>query len=235
MRYQGGKSRIAKNIAGIINSYAGAGGRTPFVSLFCGSCAVESKIRGFSPVICNDKHAYLISLLRGVQAGYDLPDYISEELYRYLRDNKDLDPVLAGFAGFGCSFGGKWFAGYARTSAGTNFAAQSKKSLLKDMAALQGAWFTNVDYRNLSIPQGAVIYADPPYDGTTGYQHEHFDSAEFWQYARLLAQTGHLIFISEETAPRDFVSVWQKPFTRTLDVNKDNQFRATENLFVYGG
>ena len=156
-------------------------------------------------------------------------------LYRYLRDNKDLDPVLAGFAGFGCSFGGKWFAGYARTSAGTNFAAQSKKSLLKDMAALQSAWFTNVDYRKLSIPQGAVIYADPPYDGTTGYQHEHFDSAEFWQYARLLAQTGHLIFISEETAPRDFVSVWQKPFTRTLDVNKDNQFRATENLFVYGG
>lgn len=33
MRYQGGKSRIAKNIAGIINSYAGAGGANALCQL----------------------------------------------------------------------------------------------------------------------------------------------------------------------------------------------------------
>lgn len=41
------------------------------------------------------------------------------------------------------------------------------------------------------------------------------------------------MFISEQIAPEDFVSIWQKPFTRTLDVNKDNQFKVTEKLFVH--
>ena len=47
-------------------------------------------------------------MLRGVQAGYELPETITEEQYQAIRANKDADPVLAGFVGFGCSFGGKW-------------------------------------------------------------------------------------------------------------------------------
>ena len=53
--------------------------------------------------------------------------------YDYIRTHKDEDHVLTGFVGFGCSFGGKWFGGYARNAGGTNYAAQSKRSLLKDM------------------------------------------------------------------------------------------------------
>lgn len=41
------------------------------------------------------------------------------------------------------------------------------------------------------------------------------------------------MFISEQTAPEDFISIWEKPFTRTLDVNKSNQFQVTEKLFVH--
>ncbi len=33
----------------------------------------------------------------------------------------------------------------------------------------------------------------------------------------------------------DFVSVREKPFTRTLDRDKNNQFRVSEKLFTYGG
>lgn len=44
MRYQGGKSRISAQIARLISARGGA----CFVSLFCGSCAVESKVQGFS-------------------------------------------------------------------------------------------------------------------------------------------------------------------------------------------
>ena len=70
MRYQGGKSRISAQIARLISARGGA----CFVSLFCGSCAVESKVQGFSRKILNDKHAYLIAMLRGVQNGYELPE-----------------------------------------------------------------------------------------------------------------------------------------------------------------
>ena len=31
----------------------------------------------------------------------------------------------------------------------------------------------------------------------------------------------------------DFECIWEKPLTRTLDRNKDNQFKVTEKLFTY--
>ena len=183
-------------------------------------------------MILNDKHKYLIALLQGVQAGYELPEYISEEQYRYIKFHKDEDRVLSGFVGFGCSFGGKWFGGYARNKTGTNYAAQSKRSLLKDMVSLKDAAFICSDYREVKLPDKCVIYADPPYNNTTGYNNEKFNSDEFWEYARETSKE-HLMFISEQNAPNDFIAIWEKPFTRTLDVNKDNQFKITEKLFIH--
>lgn len=230
MRYQGGKSRIAKQIAQIITSTIGE--NPTFVSLFCGTCSIESKVEGFSKKILNDKHEYLIEMLKGVQNGYELPDDISEEEYKYIREHKDDDKVLSGFVGFGCSFGGKWFGGYARNKTETNYAAQSKKSLLKDMTTLGDAEFICKDYHDVELPDKCVIYADPPYNNTTGYNKEKFNSNEFWNYARKISED-HIMLISEQTAPDDFVAVWSKPFTRTLNVNKEKQFKVTEKLFVH--
>ena len=228
MRYQGGKSRIAMEIATVINQSIN---QSVFVSLFCGACSIESKIKA-ETIICNDKHEYLIEMLKGVQQGYELPDNISEEDYKLIRGDKDKDKCLTGFIGFGCSFGGKWFGGYARDKANTNYAAQSKKSLLKDIAYLKEAKFICKDYRDVEIPEGAIIYADPPYDNTTGYGNEKFSSKEFWEYMRYLSKN-HMVFISEQCAPNDFIYIWEKPFTRTLDVNKDNQFQVTEKLYIH--
>lgn len=250
MQYQGGKSRISKPISEVIievsrrqieNSNTNSrndngisrncrGGRT-FLSLFCGSCAVECKITGFSKMILNDNHKYLIALYNGLQNGYQLPDDISETEYQYVRNHKEDDEVLTGFVGFGCSFGGKWFGGYGR-SKGRSHAQESKKALLRDMKILQNAKFICKDYRDVALPDNCVIYADPPYNNTTGYGNKKFDSNAFWEYAREVSKT-HLMFISEQTAPNDFVSIWEKPFTRTLDVNKNNQFKVTEKLFIH--
>ena len=253
MQYLGGKSRISKQISEVINEiprWKVKNSETVskydnehqfsereresncFVSLFCGSCSVESKVEGFSRKILNDKHEYLIELLNGVKNGYDLPEQISEEEYKYIREHKDEDKVLSGFVGFGCSFGGKWFGGYARNKTGTNYALQSKKSLLKDMNNLMDAEFICKDYRDVELPRDCIVYADPPYDNTTGYGKEKFNSEEFWEYMREISKE-HVVFISEQTAPDDFVSIWEKSFTRTLDVNKNNQFKVTEKLFVH--
>lgn len=169
-------------------------------------------MQGFSRKILNDRHEYLIAMLQGVQQGYNLPEHITPEQYRYIRENKDADPVLAGFVGFGCSFGGKWFGGYARNKTGTNYAEQSKRSLLKDMATLQDAQFVCGDYRRLCIPQNSVIYADPPYNNTTGCAGDRFDTTEFWIAMRLLADLGHTVFVSEQEAPPDIQCIWEKPF-----------------------
>lgn len=203
-----------------------------FVSLFCGTCSVESKITGFNHMVLNDKHKYLIDMLNGVKNGYQLPEYISEDEYKYIREHKDEDPVLTGFVGIACSFGGKWFGGYARNNVGRNYAAEGKRSLHKDMSTLMDAKFVCQDYRDVYLPDNCVVYADPPYNGTTGYVKEKFDSDIFWEYAREISKN-HLVFVSEQSAPSDFISIWDKPLKRTLDVNKENQFVVTEHLYVH--
>ena len=100
------------------------------------------------------------------------------------------------------------------------------------MATLTDAESTCSDYREVALPKDCVIYADPPYNNTTGYGKEKFNSEEFWEYARNTSKE-HLMFISEQNAPDDFVSIWERPFTRTLDVNKQNQFKVTEKLFLH--
>ena len=182
--------------------------------------------------ILTTKHKYLIELFKGVQNGYELPESITEEQYKYIREHKDENKILTGFVGFGCSFGGKWFGGYARNKTNTNYALQSKKSLLKDMDNLMTAQFTCQDYRDVIIPNNSIVYADPPYNNTTGYGKDKFNSDEFWEYMRVISKNNK-VFISEQTAPDDFKCIWEKEFTRTLDVNKDNQFKVTEKLFTY--
>lgn len=185
--------------------------------------------------ILNDKHKYLIELLKAVQNGYEIPETITEEQYKYIRENKDENTALSGFVGFGCSFGGKWFGGYARNKTETNYAFQSKKSLMKDMVNLMDAEFLCMDYKDVPIPDGSVVYADPPYANTTDYGTKlKFDSDEFWEYMRKISKI-NTVFISEETAPDDFECVWSKEFTRTLDVNKGNQPKKVEKLFQYKG
>lgn len=129
-------------------------------------------------------------------------------------------------------FGGKWFGGYARNNTNTNYALQSKRSVMKDMPNLINAEFTCLDYKDVEIPKGSVVYADPPYANTTTYQGQKFDTNEFWDYMRQISKDNK-VFISEQNAPDDFECIWEKPFTRTLDRNKNNQFKVTEKLFIY--
>lgn len=227
MTYQGGKSRIANDLSQIIT------GGTTFVSLFCGGCAVEEKITGFDRMILNDQHPYLIALWKGLQSGYVLPESMTREEYAYIREHKDEDPVLTGFAGFGCSFGGKWFGGFARNTKKDCYCVQSRNSLARAMKTLEKAEFLCRDYRLVPIPPTSTIYADPPYKGTTGYNKREFRSDFFWSYMRILARNGHKVFISEMEAPEDFSCIWQKEFTRTL--NKNQPMVVTEKLFTYGG
>jgi DNA adenine methylase len=140
--------------------------------------------------------------------------------------------VLTGFIGFGCSYSGKWFGGYAHNKTGRNYAREAKESLLRDMSTLMDAEILCKDYREVELPEGCVIYADPPYNNTTGYNNEKFDSEAFWDYARRTSQD-HLMFISEQVAPDDFIPIWERQVTRTVDINKQNYFKATEKLFIH--
>lgn len=171
-------------------------------------------------------------MFKALQKGYSLPDVITEDDYHYIKNHKDENPALTGFVGFACSFGGKWFGGYARDAKQSNYALRGKNSLTAKMNTLMNAEFICRDYRDVELPEGCIVYCDPPYENTTKYANGDFDTAQFWEYIREKSQN-HLIYISELKAPEDFVCIWQKDIRRTLDVNKENQFKASEKLFVH--
>lgn len=234
MQYMGGKQLISTRISEVINHEISRirGGAT-FVSLFCGACSIESKIKADTKIL-NDKHEYLIEMFKALQNGYELPDEITKEQYEYIKNNLDEDKALSGFVGFACSFGGKWFGGYARDDKrGRNYTQTGKRGLIKKMAGLQNATFISMDYKEVIIPNGSVVYADPPYANTTAYGSKFkIDYDDFWDYMREISKN-NIVFISEEHAPDDFECVWQKEVVRTLDKNLQNRPKKIEKLFKY--
>lgn len=227
MQYFGGKTKIAKEVVKFLESKREIG--QPYLEPFVGGGIVCSKMSGKRTA--NDFNEYLIEMYKGVQNGYELPDYISEEQYKYIKENRDEDKVLTGFVGFGCSFAGKWFGGYARQK-GYNFASGSKRSLLKKMNTMKNVVFINRNYKELN-PKGWLIYCDPPYEGTVQpYGVKGFDSDEFWEIMRKWSKDNK-VFISEYKSPNDFECVLEIP-TKTIirDTGGTPSYRV-EKLFAY--
>lgn len=228
MQYLGGKSRIAKQISEIINKNLKKDSR--FVSLFCGACSIESLVKAENKIL-NDSHEYLIEMFKAIQNGWYIPELITEEKYCYVKNNKDENKPLTSFVGFGCTFGGKWFGGYARQKLGLNYAKTAKNSLLKKFKGLNTSLFLCEDYRNVEIFSDDIVYCDPPYEGTIKYSNsKDFDHEEFWNYMRKISKFSK-VFISELNAPDDFKIVWRKDFIRNLDARV--VFTSTEKLFIH--
>lgn len=107
---------------------------------------------------------------------------------------------------------------------------QSLQSLesLQSLQSLQNLEVLQGDYRALDIPANAVIYCDPPYAGTTGYNGEAFDHAAFYNWCR--EQTAPL-FVSEYNMPEDFtlVDTIEKP--KLFSSNGTSAEKTLEKLY----
>lgn len=256
MQYASGKTKIKRRIADEIFKWenthietdCNSGNREreskqTLVSLFCGSCAVETKLAPyFDNVVCNDKQEYLIEMYRAMQNGWLPPDTLSENEYKYIKEHKDENKALTAFAGFGCSFGGKWFGGYGRHGTKDKHAKkrsmckESKRALVRDMEILKDATFTCLDYKEVELPEGCVVYADPPYINKMAAfgLKQNFDTDEFWDYMRKISKS-HRVYISELIAPDDFECIWERTVLRQMSNCSADNFKATEKLFTYKG
>ena len=77
-----------------------------------------------------------------------------------------------------------------------------------------------------------LIYCDPPYKDTEGYSTGGFDHDKFWDTMREWSKD-NCVFISEESAPKDFKVVWKRKKRRTLD--HTSRFHREERLYRYMG
>jgi DNA adenine methylase len=191
VRYLGGKTRIAKQLADVIDSVREPG--QVVWDAFCGGLSTSVALSRKGPVWSTDVNVALVAMYKAIQAGWDPPDVVDEHTYKRARDLPDTDPLKA-YAGFCASFGGKYFGGYARGE-NRNWAAEGKRGLKRDLPGLN---VDCLDFMSVSpTPLDVILYLDPPYAGTTGYAvAKSWDSAAFVERVR---EWSHFcdVFISE--------------------------------------
>lgn len=234
MQYMGGKARIAKDLARTMLSLTAQ--RGVYLEPFLGGCHVLPLMAPhFELSIASDAMPDVAMLWRDALAGWvPPPTEVSRDLYVQLRHSEP--SALRAFVGFGCSFGGKWFGGYATNARGDDFVAAAARGLARKVASLDQARtiIREQDYRDHTPAADTVIYCDPPYAGTTAYSGApQWDAIEFWKTAEAWARGGAIVFVSEYAAPEGWSSVWTKT-AAVGSLKKDgNAAPITEHLFAY--
>lgn len=215
MQYLGGKARIVKHIAPLLTAHATAS--NTYWEPFLGGGSVAAVVAPyFSRAVLSDAHPDLMLLWAALAEGWEPPAAVSEEEYRALRSSPP--SPLRSFAGFGASFGGKWFGGYARPHPRQmDKVGSNRTTLLRKIKAIRGAELRTCGFAEISPAAGDVVYLDPPYAGTTGYKGTgSFDSAALWATAERWSAEGVRVFVSEFDAPPGWAPVWSRTHTNQL-------------------
>ncbi len=228
MRYMGGKFKIRKPLGELINK--NLDGRD-YYEPFVGAAWVLGEVKTENRY-ASDANPWLITMWYALQNGWMPSENVSEEEYKWYKKNQPLDDPMTAFIGFGCSFGGKWFGGYARDSIGHNYAAGAKNSLLKHLPHVSSAIFNFSNYTDLN-PTDSLVYCDPPYKSTTSYGAvEAFDHDEFWEVMRQWSKV-NTVLVSEYNAPEDFVCVAEFQSKMGLRNKAQDQEVRSEKVFAH--
>ena len=228
MKYMGSKARHAKEILPIILA-----GRTEgqwYVEPFVGGGNMIQNVSGKR--IASDFFEPAVSVLKSLSEGWVPPESISEEHYAFVKKNQSkYEPHYLGYIGFQMSYGAVWFSTFRRDSGGKrDYSLESYTHAMKQAPKLKGVQFHHCSYDQLDIPPQSIIYCDPPYAGTTGYATGAFDHAKFWQWCRDKVAEGHKVYVSEYTAPQDWICVWEKQVNNTLTKDTGSK-KGVERLF----
>lgn len=237
MRYMGGKSRLAKSIRDVILQRVPSTDVTywePFVG-GCGSFEIIAP--EFTRSVGSDLHEDLILMWDSVIKGWEPPQVVSQGRYKELRD--EAPSAERGFVGFGGSFSGKWFGGYAKggfqsNGEPRNHQAESARNVLRTRNKLEGrnVTFRLGGYEEITPQSGDVVYCDPPYKGTSEYRDAGFNSDSFYTWAEGLAAQGVYVFVSEYESPDGWTEIYRKERLSSTDLASKRK-TAVDRLFTY--
>ena len=235
MRYLGGKTQLGREISEVLKKHAPPGKYSKFIEPFCGSLGVTVHMVGDYNVYVSDYHKDLILLWKAIKAGaFKYPRSISKKTY-YKYKNSETPSAMRAFVGFGCSFGGKWFGGYAEDYNNKKYTICSEtirsiKKLEHVIKKIKNIKHCN--YEKWSNPElkRYLIYCDPPYKNTTGYSIRGFDNDKFWNIVRKWSKH-NIVIVSGYTAPKDFKCIWRKK-RNSLIQTKNYNIQKIEKLFI---
>ena len=250
MKYLGGKYMIGKEISEIMNKHVEPSSVKGYVEPFCGALGVLKHMNKTytNRCVASDNHSDLIQLWKEVQENtFDTPDEVSENDYNTIKHYSSPNSLKA-FVGFGLSFGGRYFGPYApkyTNGKKENYLQAATNSVNKLRPLIQGVKFSAKSYKNQSH-KNKLIYCDPPYQQTKFpikyrrgvKEYDVFDNNEFWEIMRKWSEN-NIVFISETSAPEDFVCIWEKLSHRSAAQSKKTRYKAesesyaSEKLFVH--
>lgn len=98
---------------------------------------------------------------------------------------------------------------------------------LERLQSLESLQIYRNDYADVTIPDGATVYCDPPYANTTGYM-DDFDHERFYDWLR---SRDFPVFVSEYDMPNDFVCIANIGKACTYSATKTT--KVVERLFVH--
>lgn len=238
MRYLGGKWRIREWVGEAVLARVPDPRRRRYVEPFVGSAAVWTLL---APLHGNalgaDAHPDLVMLLNAAREGWRAPEVMTIERYERLRRAEP--SAERGFAGFMCSFGGMHFRGYFENYPdGEARLRESRVAVARLGRRLRECPpLARMDYREVAVACGDVVYCDPPYHGTESYGGTGFCSYRFWAEAARWARAGAAVLVSEEQAPRNWVVAAETRRKGVIGNSRCNGGRPhrvrTERIFVH--
>lgn len=241
MVYMGSKARYARYIVPILQKTIDDNNVKTYIECFVGGANIIDKIN------CENRIGYdrsdtLIALLSAAATDFNtVMKSGSRELWdkgkAYVKDGimpDDMTLAEIGAIEFLASFSNGGFPrGYAKNSETRDYYQEAYRNLEAQAENLKGIQFKCQNYWELKDIENAVIYLDPPYQGTKIYGYANqpkMDYEHFWNWVREISKNNY-VFISEQNAPEDFEILWEQEVKRTT--NKENNFRAVEKLFRY--
>lgn len=240
MIYLGSKAQIAKYLIPIFQNIIDKNNISTYIEPFVGGANVIDKIK------CDNRIGYdlsrtLIALLRVARDECDkIPINGDKEwfnkaksIYRGESDESMEDYLIGAIQWLG-SYGTKGFqGGFANPCKGRDYYKERRNNLIKQSPNLKDIKFICADYKDIIIPDGALVYCDPPYRGTQTYDFidkKQFNYEEYWNWVR--QESSHAIILcSEENFPDDFTVIKEIPKRRGL--KQDNNLIAVEKLGFY--
>ena len=114
-----------------------------------------------------------------------------------------------------------------RQTQGAMLEVVSRQVEVERLQSLQSLQSYGTDYRNVPIPDGALIYCDIPYIGTNCGKYDGFNHTEFYEWA----EQQDNIFISEYSMPEPFIVVSERKKT-ILSSASGNSDKATEKIYT---
>ena len=238
MKYLGGKIRLGREIAEVLMRYAPPGTVNGYLEPFCGALGVTLHMVEHYNCVVSDINKDLIMLWKEVKSGkFEYPKNVTKETW--LRYKQSTTPsAMRAFIGFGCSYNGLWFSSYANNCIGQSYkilvenecknSIEKIKPLIKKIKKIQCCSY---DYWE---PKGYLIYCDPPYKDTTGYEGTPtFDHEKFWDTVRRWSKC-NVVIVSEFKAPKDFKCIWKKIRKICISNNIKNKHIVikAEKLFI---